>query len=194
MGWHPLTPSCFPSLSNMDCHKNPQLYSLPPWLVACPVAAGENHDGHMVLPCLPGLLESINLLSWLGSGETWGAFQNGVGPRVNPGSRFTEGPSWQVVVGTQKDVMKWRRAEWNFRCLWPFSAQSFPQSRFSLFSLLWETPQNQMKNLGRECGFVVQSPVTKSVNKVRTRHYGCEEFCFFLFPFQTHYCCVGQEI
>ncbi|NXD44416.1 SETBP protein, partial [Copsychus sechellarum] len=35
-----------------------------------------------------------------------------------------------------------------------------------------DSDQSQMKNLGRECGFPVQSPVTKSVNKVRTRGYG----------------------
>lgn len=44
--------------------------------------------------------------------------------------------------------------------------------------MLWETPQNQMKNLGRECGFPVQSPVTKSVNKVRPRNYVCEGVFF----------------
>lgn len=32
-----------------------------------------------------------------------------------------------------------------------------------------DSDQNQMKNLGRECGFPVQSPVTKSVNKVYDR-------------------------
>lgn len=33
-----------------------------------------------------------------------------------------------------------------------------------------------MKNLGRECGFPVQSLVTKSMNKVRPRNYICEGF------------------
>lgn len=69
-----------------------------------------------------------------------------------------------------------------------------PQSRFSLFFLLWEMPHSQMKNLGKECGFPVQSPVTKSVNKVRTRGYSCEDFCFLLFPSQTHYCSVRHKI
>ncbi|XP_062455264.1 SET-binding protein isoform X1 [Rhea pennata] len=32
-----------------------------------------------------------------------------------------------------------------------------------------DSDQNQMKNLGRECGFPVQTPVTKSVNKVYDR-------------------------
>ncbi|XP_064902985.1 SET-binding protein isoform X4 [Columba livia] len=42
-----------------------------------------------------------------------------------------------------------------------------------------DSDQNQMKNLGRECGFVVQSPVTKSVNKTTFFKYDFRRYPLF---------------
>lgn len=99
---------------------------------------------------------SVRRNLWISSSprQAWGNYQNWVQLRVNPGTRFLEDPSWQVVVSPQKDAIKWRRTQWNFGCLWPFSTQSFPQSRFSLFSgkchrLRWRIWEESMGSL---CG------------------------------------------
>lgn len=140
------------------------------------------------------ILGRRNLHICVGQGEAWGALQNTLGPRVDPTMEWSEGPSWQEVVVILKLVRKSKRQSKTMDACDCFLHTHPYNQGFLFFSLLWETPQSQMKNLGRECGFPVQSPMTKSVNKVRTRCYGCGDFCFLLFPFQTQFCNVGHKI
>lgn len=91
----------------------------------------------------------------------------------------SQGPSWQVmVVVILKHVSKSKGQSKTLDVCDRFLHSQPYNQGFLSFSLLWETPQSQMKNLGRECGFPVQSPVTKSVSKVRTRGHGCDDFFY----------------
>lgn len=160
----------------------------------CPTAAGESCGGSVMPTSLQGVLGRGSLQICVGSGEAWGALRNTVGMRVDPTTGCSEGLSWQVVMVILTRVRKSKGQSKTLDACDRF-LHSHPYNQgFLFFSLLWETPQSQMKNLGRECGFPVQSPVTKSVNKVRTRGYGCDDFCFLLFPFQTQLCNVGHKI
>lgn len=161
----------------------------------CPTADGEGCGGSVMPSCSQGTLGRGSLHILCGVRGSLGALQNTAGPRGDPtlGAHRAPGGEWVAVVILRRVRKSKGQSKTLDVCDHFLHSHPYNQA-FLSFSLLWETPQSQMKNLGRECGFPVQSPVTKSVNKVRTRGCGCDDFCFILFSFQTQFCNVGHKI